>query len=426
MKKNILVVPAGTEIAHEVFEALRYSKFWNLIGANAARDHSEVLFNNLIHNFPSAYDETFAEAVNSAVQQRNVDIVIPTHDEAIFRLAGKITGALFAGPEPATARILRSKQLTIDALQNVVPTPDVFSPDAATLPFPVFAKPDQGQGSRGAITVHTPEQLRMLVQSGGELIIQELLNGEEVTIDCYSSRSSELLYAQPRVRERVTMGIASRVTALNDSTLTDYARSISSHLGLFGPWFFQMKKDRLGNFKLLEVASRVSGSMGFQRNLGVNLVEAFLHELCGNPVSFYSNSITSIMYDRALYEKIKWDFRPSCIYVDFDDTLRFEDGSMNHKLVGILYGCKVNIGSRIILLTRRNENLEILLDSFGIRHLFDSIFKMDKATPKSLYITDKDSVFIDDSFAERAEVARARGIPCLPLESCRLLEGCLR
>ena len=47
MKKNILVVPAGSEIGHEIFEALRYSKHWNLIGANTVRDHSEILYDRL-------------------------------------------------------------------------------------------------------------------------------------------------------------------------------------------------------------------------------------------------------------------------------------------------------------------------------------------------------------------------------------------
>lgn len=425
MKKNVLVVPAGTEIGHEIFEALRYSRYWNLIGANSVKDHSEILYDTLIQDFPNAYDPGFTAAVNAAIDAHKIDFVFPAHDEVIFQLAGNIRHAVFAGPSRRNADILRSKSRTIEALRDVLPVPEIYSPDAPPPGFPLFAKPDRGQGSRGAVVVRSAEQFDALRRADPGLVFQELLPGQEVTVDCYSSRSGAVLYAQPRLRERVSMGIATRVSALEDPVLRAHADAISQTLGLFGPWFFQMKKDASGTYKLLEVANRVAGSMGFQRNLGANLIDAFLHELDGRPVRFYQNPIDSLLYDRALYEKMRWDYRPSSIYVDFDDTLHFENGAVHYTLIGILYGCKINLGAKIILLTRHGEDLTALLRSLGFEGLFDTIIHMDRQTPKSVHVTDPQAVFIDDSYAEREEVFRIRNIPCFPLEACRILEGCL-
>ncbi len=426
MKKNVLIVPAGTEIGHEIFEALCYSKHWNLIGANTVRDHSEILYDRLLLNFPSVYDPGFAEAVNRAVTRYHVDFVFPAHDEAIVQLAGNLQGAVFAGPSPHIARILRSKTETLLALQDVVPTPCIYAPGNLPDRFPVFAKPDRGQGSRGARQVDSREEYDALCRKHENLVFQELLPGQEVTVDCYTSRNGWLRYAQPRERQRVSMGIASRMSTVCDPNLTAHATAISNTFGLFGPWFFQMKRAVDGTFKLLEVANRIAGSMGFQRALGVNLIDAFLHELSGHEVSFFSNSISGLVYDRALYEQIKWDYRPAVVYVDFDDTLRFEDGSVNYRLIGLLYGFRNNLKAKIVLLSRCADNLDNILLSIGLRNLFHEIIVLDRATPKSAHINESSAIFIDDSFAERAEVFRAHGIPCFGPESCRMLQGCLR
>ena len=358
--------------------------------------------------------------------RHQLDFVFPAHDEAIVRLSGALQNAILAGPPPRLARILRSKTNTLEALRGIVPIPRLYSPGEVPDRFPVFAKPDQGQGARGARRVESREQYEALRREHDDLVFQELLPGQEVTVDCYTSRNGLLRYAQPRERQRVSMGIASRVAAVDDPELTTQAAAISQALGLFGPWFFQMKRAKDGAFKLLEVANRVAGSMGFQRALGVNLIDAFLHELSGHTVSFFANPISGLVYDRALYEQIKWDYRPSVVYVDFDDTLRFEDGSVNYELIGLLYGLRHNIQSKIVLLSRCAGDLDSILLSLGLRDLFHKIIVLDRGAPKSAHINGPPAIFIDDSFAERAEVFRVHGIPCFGLESCRMLEGCLR
>ena len=50
--KKVLVFPAGTEIAFEILNALKYSKFVELYGGISTDDHSEFVYKNLIKGFP--------------------------------------------------------------------------------------------------------------------------------------------------------------------------------------------------------------------------------------------------------------------------------------------------------------------------------------------------------------------------------------
>ena len=423
MPKRVLVVPAGTEIGHEIAESLRYSKHWVAVGANAVRDHSELAFGEVHYNVGFADQPGFAEAVNAIVARHAIDFVVPAHDDAIHALAGRIEGARFVGPDNALAGVLRWKSATIEALADVVPTPTLY-PEAGAASFPVFIKPDRGQGSRGARLVKTRHDLESIDLSG--VLLQEFLPGPEYTIDCFSNRESEVLFVGPRARGRISGGIATRTETVENPDLDVYAAAISKKLGLSGAWFFQMKLDADGRLKLLEVANRIAGSSGHQRMRGVNLIDAWLHQLDGQAVDFIVPQRTNMICDRALYYKVQRDLPLQCLYVDFDDTLYWiTTGEVNHRLVGVLFGLKHNRGVRLVLVTRHGGDIAAKLEELGLGSIFDEIHHLRADEPKSRVITQEHAILIDDSFRERLDVARHCGILCLPPESIDTLEGYL-
>lgn len=423
MKKRVLVVPAGTEIAHEVIESLRFSKFWDVYGGNSVKDHSEILLKDRCHFVPFVIDPDFVSAVQDLVTKLKIDFVVPAHDEALFRLAGRIDGAIVAGPLPDLGDLLKLKSTTIAKLRPVVPTPQIYAPGEET--FPVFCKPDRGQGSRGIKIVNDPDELRRMRAADGNLIVQELLTGEEVTIDCFSDPSSRVLFAGARSRVRTTGGISVRSRLVGDAELPNLASRISGELQLTGAWFFQMKRGADGLYKLLEVANRIAGSSGFQRVRGINLMDAWLHQLSGQAVTFQSPADIDFVYDRALYVKTIVRSQVDVFYVDFDDTLILDGGKINHRLVGMLYGAKYNKQKKLILLTRHDGIVEEKLAAFGLSALFDEIIHLKKGERKSGSIAGAQAIFIDDSYRERADVAETCGAIAIGPESIDLVEGIL-
>lgn len=421
MARRILVVPAGTEIGHEIHDSLEYSRHWDVHGANYGNDHSSLIYRNIHLGFPNVYHDEFVDAVLALAERIGAELVVPAHDEAIFRLSSALPQDRFLGPDRVLATILRSKKLTLAALRGVVGTP--FEVDRDNPTFPLFLKPDKGQGSRGAVAIHDKEHLQAALEIEPDVILQELLTGEEITIDCFSDIESNLLYAKGRMRQRTLNGIATRTAGAPSEAYWDLAAQISVALKINGAWFFQMKLDALGNPKLLEVANRIAGSSGFQRMRGINLIEAWLHQKSGRAVAMPQHFIPEIIIDRALYAKVDIRFRPKTVYVDFDDTIILQDGEINYKLIGLLFGLRYRCGCSIQLITRHDGVVEDKLSNLSITHLFDDVHHLKKYEPKSTVIQDTPAVFIDDSFKERNDVAKLSGVFPLPVECLETLEG---
>lgn len=422
-KIKVLVTPAGTEIGHEIAESLKFSKHFDLIGANSVEDHSEFVFPRVIVGSPFANQDGYVPYINKIVRDEQINVVMPAHDDAIYQLSGHVEGALLAAPVRPLADILRFKSRILEALSGVVPVPEVYN--QANIKYPAFMKPDRGQGSRGTKLLGSIADLYGLNLNMKEFVFQEVLPGREVTVDCFSSPQSDLLFVGPRLRERISGGIATRMRSLFSRELEAFATEISRTLRLVGAWFFQAKEDVSKQFKVLEVANRIAGSSGHQRMRGVNLVEAWLHQLCGREIEFAPIPSINFVSDRALYYRTRSEVIRN-VYVDFDDTaFSLAENTVNARLIGTLLGLKVNKGVSIHLLTRHAGEIEQVLKRIGLDKLFDHIYHLRNGERKSDYIVEREAVFIDDSFRERLEVAKRRGILCLPPESIEYLEGCL-
>ncbi|TIX89355.1 ATP-grasp domain-containing protein [Rhizobium sp. P44RR-XXIV] len=423
MRGRVLVVPAGTEIGHEVYESLRYSKHWELVGANAVKDHSEVTFPEAYFDLPYVDDDGFVFEVQRLVAEKRIDYVIPAHDEALFQLSGKSMTAVLVGPSTELSDILRFKSKVLMKLRGHIPVPEAIGNSPL---FPFFSKPDRGQGSRGARIVRNERELELLNEAREPMLFQELLPGDELTVDCFSLPDHEIAYCAARRRERVSSGIATRMQMVDEPLMLKHASVISRELKISGAWFFQMKQDIHGTYKLLEVANRIAGSSGFQRAMGINLMDAWLHQLAGKEVSFIKPFVGGLIYDRALYARIKLHRIVKNIYVDFDDTLIFNQGKqVHHRLIGLLYAFKITKGVPLTLLTRHGGEIDALLRRMGLIELFDSIIHLKNGEKKSLYINPDGAIFIDDAFSERKEVNSLGGVICLPPESIDVLEAIL-
>ena len=83
---NVLIFPAGTEIAFEIYNALKYSKFVKLFGGTSVPCHAEFVFKNCIEGFPFIDDEKFIPFLNQVIDEYQIDYIYPAHDSVLMRL----------------------------------------------------------------------------------------------------------------------------------------------------------------------------------------------------------------------------------------------------------------------------------------------------------------------------------------------------
>jgi predicted ATP-grasp superfamily ATP-dependent carboligase len=359
------------------------------------------------------------------VDANQITHIFPAHDEVLLALAEnvtKLTAKVVTSPLE-TCRITRSKTATLRKLSGVVPVPELFPLAATVKSWPVFLKPDRGQGSQRTALAKNVGELTALLAQDADRIILEHLQGSEFTVDCFSDRERGLQFACGRQRRRIRSGIAMDSAVVEDKRFWEYAEKISKVIELHGAWFFQVKADQYGVLKVMEVAPRIGGTSALSRVHGVNLPLLSLYESERLPVQVQPGNY-SVEIDRALINRYRHNIRYQTLYVDFDDTLVVR-GKLNVELVKLLYQ-GINHGVRLVLLTRHSGDLKSQLCRWRLDKLFDAVVHLSPTESKADFIKEKNAVFIDDSFAERKIVHETTGIITLDSSMVELLlDDCL-
>ena len=419
-KIKILVFPDGEINSIELHDALSSCVNVELYGASSVERHGKYVFKNHIPNLPMLADSSFYDYLNSIIDEYKIDLIFPTHDTVALELMKNqfmIKAKVVAG-DLQTVNICRSKMATYELFADCDFAPRQYTLDTASFEFPIFIKPNIGQGSVGAKKILTYDDLDNVKLD--EYVITEFLSGDECTVDCITDKYGKLAYCSPRSRKRMMAGVC---VSGKTETLTDeikfIAETINSRLNFLGLWYFQIKKDDKGKYKLLEISSRCAGTMCLTRARGVNLPLLSAYVAMGYDINIVPNNYTVEM-DRTLISRYTIDYDYDTVYFDFDGTL-IVDNKVNLKAIWFLYQC-LNNGKEIILLTKHEKELYDSMNKYNINtKIFSEIIHIAPNDSKSSYIKPNKAIFIDNTYNERSEVERVHHIPVFDVDNIEVL-----
>ena len=164
--RKVLVFPAGTEIGLEIYAALHSCKEVELFAAGQAiSNHAELLYDNY-YQIPSIHSDQWLNEFISVVKKLDIDYIFPAYDDVVVALSanrGKIPATILI-PSHEICLLTRSKSETYQKLKSVVKTPKVYKSADDVIAFPVFVKPDRGQGSFGIKLIKSREELQQSIQ----------------------------------------------------------------------------------------------------------------------------------------------------------------------------------------------------------------------------------------------------------------------
>jgi hypothetical protein len=419
---NVLVFPCGSESAVELHSSLSQCVNIRLFGASSRDDHGRFVYRNYIAGVPFIRDPGFVDAFNRILTDHAIDVVFPLHEDVVLFLSERrdqIKSRVVLG-DRQTCRVCRDKRLTHEALSKYGLCPSLYSCTDDSKEFPVFLKPPDGQGGQRTQVARCQEEVDFALKRDPSLLVFEYLPGQELTVDCFTDRHGSLRFVGPRARERVRAGISVRSRAVEPSTeVRRMAEAINNELRFRGLWFFQVKQNKLGTYKLLEVASRTAGTMNLYRCLGVNFALLSVYDAMDMDVEILRNEYP-IVVDRALVNRYEIQYEYDTVYLDYDDTLIVRD-EVNSVLMMYLYQL-LNKKKDVVLLTQHEGNV---LEDMARRRidpgLFSAIIHLEKGQRKSQFITSSKSIFIDNAFAERMKVAKEKGIPVFDVDAVQSL-----
>lgn len=418
--KNVLVFPCGSEIGLEVNRALANSIHFKLFGASSVDDHGKYVFKNYISDLPFIDNADFIEEINKIVEHNQIDFIIPAHDSAVLKMAENqhlINATVITSPQE-TCKVSRSKKHTYEVFEKLLPTPIIYNVNSE-MNFPVFLKPDVGQGSKGTYKVNSKKEVDFYFAKDSTLLALEFLPGKEYTVDCFTNKNGELLFAEGRERIRINNGISVNSKQSQNPKFRELAEIINKTLSFQGVWFYQVKERDNGELVLMEIAPRIAGTMALYRNEGINFIQLSLFDRMGIDVSILNNKL-DLEIDRALFSRFSLKKDYNYVYVDFDDTI-IVNNTVNTDVIKFLYQSK-NLGKKNILITRHLWDIKESLMKYAISELlFDEIIVVEKSKLKSSYIKHLESIFIDDSFAERKSVLETLNIPVFSIDAVESL-----
>lgn len=412
MRKKVLVFPCGSEIGLEIYKSLNRSTHFELVGGSSVDDHGKYVYSNYVGDLPNVSDDNFIEKLNQVVTEQDIAYIFPAHDSVVLKLAQEqdnIKVRVITSPTK-TCEVARSKKSTYETFKDVVATPKVYASvgDIPADGYPVFLKPDVGQGSKGVVKAESAEDVNFYNKKDLSLMLLEYLPGKEFTIDCLTNKEGKLLFCEGRVRQRITDGISVNSSTVDDPRFKEIAEKINQTLSFRGVWFFQLKENTQSELVLMEIAPRVAGTMGLVRCKGTNLVLLSLFDAMDYNISITENSY-EMSIDRALQNRYIHNIEYKQVYIDFDDLVIFE-GKVNPTVIAFVYQC-LNKGIRVSLITRHADVLDETLAKFRLTGIFDELIHIQDGSDKHGYINPDQAIFIDDSFAERQAVHNELGIP---------------
>ncbi|MGH6912489.1 MAG: ATP-grasp domain-containing protein, partial [Geminicoccales bacterium] len=228
---------------------------------------------------PACHAPEFIDALLGICKRWEVDLVVPTIDPELDSLCRHVDAFRAIGTDvviasPAVVGLARDKLRTAEFLHaNGIPAPRTATPAAVAArcedwSWPLLLKPRAGSSSVGVRRLDRPSALQEQNGLDGYLV-QELLEGDEFTVNMFFDRGGALRCVIPHRRHEVRAGEVSKGVATRHGALESIGWALGELLsGARGPLCFQAMVDRQGHPAVFEINARFGGGYPLAHHAG--------------------------------------------------------------------------------------------------------------------------------------------------------------
>jgi len=229
---------------------------------------------------PRKSDPRLWEKTRKLLQAHRVDMVIPSFDEMLLGWATRRQellrrdGVHVVVSPPQTVEIFRDKWRTYQCFKrHHIPTPAT----SLSQKYPLV-KPRAGRGSVGITVPNGPVAMRGMVS-------QELLAGDEYTVDVFCDARSVPVYIVPRKRLGVCQGKSTGGVVVDQPEIARWVRVLCQATPFRGPINLQCFVGPDGAVRFTEVNPRLAGGMALAFAATENWIRlAVDHFVLGKPI----------------------------------------------------------------------------------------------------------------------------------------------
>lgn len=240
---SILISSAGRKISLlTLFQKSAHQRGWKVIAGDYDAMAPTLFMADEGVQLPAVADPNYIPELLGLAASRDVRVVVSGIDTDLLLLAQNAQeflniGCRILGSTPEFVSIVRDKWCTaIQFASRGIATPQSWLPSVRVdeeLPTRLFVKPRNGSGSVHAYRT-TREQLDTTVARVPNAIIQEELEGTEITIDALLDFSGTPLHYVPRTRIKTVGGESIQGCTIADTNLRSWLMDCLRHAGTMG------------------------------------------------------------------------------------------------------------------------------------------------------------------------------------------------
>jgi carbamoyl-phosphate synthase large subunit len=242
------------------------------------------------HFVPLSADDGYVPRLLSLCELHGVDLIFPVIDNDIPILAKAASafesiGTRVAVMGVAGATTVSDKWATAQFLTRIAITapttwlPETF-PEESPEMFPVFVKPRFGSASKHTGRVDTADELRSFLTHCPDPVIQQFLEGPEVTCDLAYSLDGQFLGLCERRRIETRAGEVQKGVTVWDPDIAQACLAIGKGLAARGPITIQCLFDR-GQPVFTEINGRFGGGLPLAIAAGLDFPSWYLSMAAG-------------------------------------------------------------------------------------------------------------------------------------------------
>ena len=266
-----------------------------------------LYFSDSYFLLPRVESIEYLDVLISCIIQYNISVVIPTIDTelAILSINKNLietkTNARVIISSHEVIKLFSNKELSSHKFNELgFDSPQIINEEGIV--FPVFVKPKFGSSSIGAQKIDSFIELQVLQYKFGEIIIQELIDGDEYTIDCLVDFQGKPIHIVPRLRIATRSGEVLKGRITKDSVLISLVKDFLSKISFMGPITIQIIKKE-DKYYFIEVNPRFGGGVPMSINAGASIVDDLLSIASGDFLQYkedYRDNVTFLRFDQSI------------------------------------------------------------------------------------------------------------------------------
>jgi len=262
---------------------------------------------------PRVDDPAFVPALIEICRQHSVAVAFPLIDPAIPVLAGhrpefEDVGTRLAVVPPLAAETTHDKwKFHLWLRAQGFATPETWLPHEvpAHPPFPLFLKPRFGSAGRQAFRVRDGEELDFYLRRVDQPVVQEFVDGPEVTNDVFCGLDGQVWAVVSRRRIEVRWGEVHKGVTVRVDELLQACSAMARRLEAIGPITIQcLMQD--GRPRFTEINARFAGGMPLAVAAGVPAPLWYVQQAAGREVTppllgSYREGVYLTRYDESFF-----------------------------------------------------------------------------------------------------------------------------